>query len=87
MLSLAAYFNASVGTWSLFWTQPHYPLANSLSTLTVNMWDLPPLVAEKVALLKLVEVEDTVSEVGTRTGEHNFVVYLPDGYQIKGLEV
>jgi len=87
MLSLAVYYNPSVGTWSLFWTQPHYPIANSLSTVTLNVWELPPLVAEKVALLKLVEVEDSVSTVGVRTGEQHFVVYLPDDTIIPGLEL
>jgi len=38
-------------------------------------------------LLKLVEVEDSVSTVGVRTGEQHFVVYLPDDTIIPGLEL
>jgi hypothetical protein len=87
MIPLAVYYNPMGRTWSMFWTRPHYPLSHSLSAATLNVWELPPLVAEKVALLRLVELGDSMPELGTRTGEQNFVVYLPDNYQIKGLEL
>jgi hypothetical protein len=87
MKHLAVIYNPTMYTWSMLYCSPHYPIANSLSTVTVNAYSLPELVAEKVAMLRLVAIGDTVPDIGKRVDEHKFAVHLPDDYGIKGLEL
>jgi hypothetical protein len=87
MTALAVFYNPTGKTWSLFWTRPHYPITNSMSGTSVNVWDLPPLVAERVALLKLAEIDDTIAGIGVRYDNHRFIVHVPEDYRVEGLEL
>ena len=87
MISLACFYNPTGKTWSLFWVNPHYPIANSMSSTSVNVNELPELVAERVAVLKLAEINDTIEGIGVRYDNHRFIVHVPNDYTISGLEL
>jgi hypothetical protein len=87
MTSLAVFYNPTGKTWSLFWTRPHYPITNSMSSISINVNELPELIAERVAVLKLAVVDDTIPELGVRYDNHQFIVHVPEDYTIPGLEL
>jgi hypothetical protein len=87
MSSLAVFYNWTGKTWSLFWTRPHYPITNGMSGVSVNVHDLPELIAERVAMLKLAEIDDTIEGIGVRYDNHRFIVHVPNDYRVEGLEL
>ena len=84
MKTIAIYPNATMDTYSIYYLTPQYPITRSLSNICVNVWDLPTLIEEKVALLRMVKPGDAVPDIGTRQDTH-YVVYVPDDYEIPGL--
>ena len=84
MKSLAIFPNKVMDTYSLFYCKPHYPIANSMTSTKVNVWDLPPEIEEKVALLRMIKPGDKLNELGSRHDNH-YIVYIPDDYEVPGL--
>ena len=52
-----------------------------MDNVKVNVWDLPPIIEEKVALLRLIKPGDEIPDIGVRH-ERYYNVYVPDDYEL-----
>ena len=81
MKVITVYPNSAMDTYSLQYCSPSYPLLNSMDNVKVYVWDLPPIIEEKVALLRLIKPGDEIPDIGVRH-ERYYNVYVPDDYEL-----